>query len=102
MKWNCVKGQIEAFPRLPSTFSLLGIVIPMCPTTLNQSSRIKHVQIVTSLNHWKGLEEYNTIGGCMLKIWIRVGSYGQEETWESNYQNDYQPLFYCFGGSNHL
>jgi hypothetical protein len=59
------ESQIEAFPRLPSTFSLLGIVVPMCPTTLNQGLKIKNVQIVTSLNHLKGLEEYNTMGGCI-------------------------------------
>jgi hypothetical protein len=27
--------------------------------------RIKSVQIVTSLNHLKGLEEYDTISGCI-------------------------------------
>ncbi len=59
------KSNREAFPRLPSTFSLLGIVVPMCPTTLNQGLRIKSVQIVTSLNHLKGLEEYDTISGCI-------------------------------------
>lgn len=41
------ESQIEAFPRLPSTFSLLGIVVPMYPTTLNQGLKIKNVQIVT-------------------------------------------------------